>query len=133
MSVSRGDRPQRVRRRLDDDREEEYEAEYEDDEPEPPQRRRGGAVGTSGRLSAAEAAQAALREITALTGKTAEGVVSVRPSDNGWVAGVELLEARRIPSSSDMLALYEVEVDDQGDLVSYRRLERYPRGRSEAS
>lgn len=136
MSVSRRDRPERVGGRLDDDREEDYDAEYEDveyqdDEPAP--RRRGGAAGTSRRLSAAEAAGAALREITALTGKTAEGVVSIRPSDNGWVAGVELLEARRIPSSSDTLALYEVEVDDQGDLVSYRRVQRYPRGRSEAS
>lgn len=138
MSVSRRDRPERARGRLDDDLEEDYDAEYEDveyedGEPEPRPRRRGGVVGTSRRLSAAEAAQAALREISALTGRSAEGVVSIRSTENGWVAGVELLEARRIPSSSDTLALYEVEIDDQGDLVSYRRIQRYPRGRSEAS
>jgi hypothetical protein len=134
VSASRRDRPERGRGRLEDDLDEDYEAEYEDaeyeeDEPEPRRRRAGASRG----LSAAEAAAAALREITALTAKSAEGVTSVRPADGGWVAGVELLEARRVPSSSDTLALYEVEIDDEGNLTSYRRVQRYPRGRSEAS
>ncbi|GAB3975811.1 hypothetical protein GCM10029978_060910 [Actinoallomurus acanthiterrae] len=133
MSASRRDRPERAHGRRLDESDEDYAAEYEDayeeDEPEARPRRRRAAS----RLPAAEAAKAALREITALTGKSAEGVTSVRPAEDGWVAGVELLEARRIPSSSDTLALYEVEIDDGGDLTSYRRIQRYPRGRSEAS
>ncbi|MEV5709834.1 gas vesicle protein GvpO [Actinoallomurus sp. NPDC052274] len=136
MSVSRRGRPERARGRLDDDVDEDYDGEYEADdyeEDEPGPGRRGAAPAGSGRLSAAEAAHAARREITALTGKTTEGVVSIRPAENGWVAGVELLEARRVPSSSDTLALYEVEVDEEGGLVAYRRIQRYPRGRSEAS
>ncbi|MEV5753294.1 gas vesicle protein GvpO [Actinoallomurus sp. NPDC052308] len=134
MSVSRRGRPERARGRLDDDVDEDYDAEYEADdyEEDEPRSGRRGAAG-SRRLSAAEAAHAARREITALTGKTTEGVVSIRPAENGWVAGVELLEARRVPSSSDTLALYEVEVDEEGGLVAYRRIQRYPRGRSEAS
>lgn len=145
MSVSRRDRPERARRRLDDDVDEDYGADYEteyaedeatgyeDDEPEPRPGRGGAATAGRRRLSAGAAAHAALREITALTGRTAEGVVAIHPADNGWVAGVELLEARRVPSSSDTLALYEVEVDEEGGLVAYRRIQRYPRGRSEAS
>ncbi|MCO5972540.1 gas vesicle protein GvpO [Actinoallomurus soli] len=146
MSVSRRDRPERARRRLDDevdeDRGAEYEAGYdaddeaagyEEDEPEPRRGRGGAATAGSARLSAGEAAHAALREITALTGRSAEGVVAIRPGESGWVAGVELLEARRVPSSSDTLALYEVEVDEEGGLVAYRRIQRYPRGRGEAS
>jgi len=134
VSASRRDRPERAHGRLDefdDDYEAEYEDAYEEDEPETRPRRRQATSGA--RLSAAEAARAALREITTLTGKSAEGVTSVRPAENGWVAGVELLEARRIPSSSDTLAIYEVEIDDGGDMTSYRRIQRYPRGRSEAS
>jgi Gas vesicle synthesis protein GvpO len=146
VSASRRDRPERARGRLDDDLGEDYEAAYdaaayedaeddvdevdEVDEPAPRPRRRSAATR---RLSAAEAARAALEEITALTGRSAEGVTSVRPQDGGWVAGVELLEARRVPSSSDTLALYEVVLDEDGDLVAYHRLQRYPRGRSEAS
>jgi Gas vesicle synthesis protein GvpO len=148
VSASRRDRPERARGRLDDDLDEEYEPAYDDagyddveaepdepeepDEPAPRPRRRAAATVTR-RLSAGEAAGSALSEITALTGRSAEGVTSVRPQEGGWVADVELLEARRVPSSSDTLALYEVVLDEDGDLVSYRRLRRYPRGRSEAS
>ncbi|WP_433189529.1 gas vesicle protein GvpO [Actinoallomurus sp. CA-150999] len=135
MSASRRDRPERARGRRLDESDEDYAAEYEDayeeDEPETRPRRRRATSGA--RLSAAEAAKAALREITTLTGKNAESVTSVHPAEDGWVAGVELLEARRVPSSSDTLALYEVEIDDGGDLTSYRRIQRYPRGRGEAS
>jgi hypothetical protein len=134
VAPSRRDRDQRTRRRPAADLDADYEDEYEgaEDEPEPrPARRRAGR--SSGGLSAVEAAEAALRQIIAITAKSAEGVTSVQPAENGWIVGVELLEARRVPSSSDTLALYEVELDPNADLVSYRRIQRYPRGRSEAS
>ena len=83
------------------------------------------------RLVAADAAKAALRQLFELTGKKPTGVTSVEPAEGGWVVGVEVLEDQRIPSSADILALYEVEVDDEGSLVSYRRLRRYPRGRGD--
>ena len=35
---------------------------------------------------------------------------------------------RRIPDTTDVLALYEVDVDSDGDLEGYRRLRRYARG-----
>lgn len=110
-------------------------AEDEDDReeraaPSAPERRRG----RPDRLNAAEAAREGLRRITALTAKTAEGVTSVEPAEDGWIVGVELLDAKRIPSSSDTLALYEVEIDTDGELTSYRRVARYSRARgSEAS
>lgn len=80
-------------------------------------------------LSATDAAQAALHHITGMTGKSAEGIVSVRPDEDGWTVGVELLDARHIPSSSDTLALYEVEIDADGELKSYHRVARYSRAR----
>jgi Gas vesicle synthesis protein GvpO len=87
--------------------------------------------GRSDGLTAAKAGQAALRQIAELTGKESEGVTGVEPADDGWVVGVEVVEDRRIPSSTDILATYETELDMDGELVSYRRVRRYPRGRGD--
>lgn len=81
----------------------------------------------SRRLSAATAGRAALRYITELTGKDVEGVTMVTPSGEGWTVEVELVEDRRIPSSGDTLAIYSVELDSEGDLVSYRRVRSFKR------
>ena len=82
-------------------------------------------------LTAAQAARAALRQIAELTGKQPEGVTAVEPAEGGWVVGVEVVEDRRIPSSSDILAAYETGLDMDGELLSYRRVRRYPRGRTD--
>jgi Gas vesicle synthesis protein GvpO len=81
-----------------------------------------------GRLTAAKAAQMGLEQIAEVTGKEADGVASVEPSDDGWVVGVEVVEDRRIPSSTDILAIYQAELDHSGELLSYRRVTRYKRG-----
>jgi hypothetical protein len=78
------------------------------------------------------AASAALEQISELTGREAQGVVSLEPCDAGWVVGIEILEDRRVPSSADVLALYEVEVDSRGELTSYARRRRYSRGKSDS-
>ena len=41
---------------------------------------------------------------------------------------VEVVEVSRIPDSADILAVYDVRLDADGDLISYRRLRRYARG-----
>lgn len=84
-------------------------------------------------LTAADVAHEGMRQIAELTGKEPEGVTGVEPADeDGWVVGVELVEDRRIPSSTDILATYEVEIDAEGELVSYRRIKRYARGRGDS-
>lgn len=83
------------------------------------------------RSSAARVADQAREHIGALTTKTVEGVTSVEPVDDGWLVQVEVLEDQRIPSSSDRLALYEVELEEDGGLVAYRRTKRYARGQSD--
>ena len=77
----------------------------------------------AGRI-AAEAA----RQLVELTGKDAEGVVGLDRSDDGWKVEVEVVEVRRIPNTTDVLAMYEVEVDGKGSLQGYRRVRRYVRG-----
>ena len=82
----------------------------------------------SGSLTANQAAREGVRQISELTGKRPEGVTELERTDDGWVVGVEVVEDRRIPSSSDILATYEAEFGTSGELVSYRRLQRYSRG-----
>lgn len=82
-------------------------------------------------LSAVTAGRVGLHHIAELTGREAEGVVFVQPEQDGWRVGVEVVEDRRIPSSGDTLALYEIDLDREGDLLSYRRTRRYKRGRGD--
>jgi Gas vesicle synthesis protein GvpO len=82
-------------------------------------------------MTAGEAAKAALREIAALTAKRPEGVTEVERTEDGWTVGIELVEDQRIPSSSDILATYETTIDADGELLSYRRVRRYARGRGD--
>ncbi|HZB34253.1 MAG TPA: gas vesicle protein GvpO [Streptosporangiaceae bacterium] len=88
-----------------------------------------GSAKRAGGLDVAAAAQAGRRLIAAVTNREPEGVTSVEPVDTGWVIEVEVLEDRHIPSSADVLALYEVELDGDGTMLSYRRTQRYTRGR----
>jgi len=93
--------------------------------------RTSGRPGRDAGLTAPEAAQRGLRQIAELTGKEPEGITGVEPAENGWIVGVEVVEDRRIPSSTDILAIYETEFDVSGELLSYRRVRRYARGRGD--
>jgi hypothetical protein len=117
---------------LAEEPEDELAEEPEDEEPdEAGDRRARRRSRRDGGLPAAKAGQLAMRQITELTGKEAEGITGVEPGEDGWIIGVEVVEDRRIPSSTDILATYETEVDSVGELVSYRRVRRYPRGRGD--
>lgn len=85
----------------------------------------------SSALSAETAGEAGLRHITGLTAKEVEGTTRVQPVEDGWVVEVEVVEDRRVPSSGDILALYEAELDMDGTLISYQRKRRYRRGNSD--
>jgi gas vesicle protein GvpO len=131
VPAKRGERParaaQRTRRGADDtsgskDEREHDEQAIEESEESAPQR-------GANELTVATAAQEGQRLIASVTNKQPQGVTSVEPSDNGWLVEVEVLEDRHIPSSADVLALYQVEVDADGELVAYRRTQRYSRGR----
>jgi hypothetical protein len=82
-------------------------------------------------LSAVTAGRVGVRHIAELTGREAEGVVFVQPEQDGWRVGIEVVEDRRVPSSGDILALYEIDMDREGNLLSYRRTRRYKRGRGD--
>lgn len=63
-----------------------------------------------------------------MIGHTTEGVSAVRRNDDGWCVVVDVLELPRIPDTTSLLASYEVQVDQEGELMEYRRVRRYRRG-----
>jgi hypothetical protein len=69
-------------------------------------------------------------QISGLIDHDVESVISVQRNDEGWQVGVEVVESHRIPDSADILATYEVCVDEDGELLSYRRTRRYARGQT---
>jgi hypothetical protein len=85
--------------------------------------RRDGRVGSAG-----WAARRAASEVAALTGQEPETVISIERGEDGWRVGVEVVESRRVPDSADILAAYQVCLEPDGELASYRRTQRYPRG-----
>jgi hypothetical protein len=82
-------------------------------------------------MNPAKAAQKAMQQLQELTRREVEGVVGIeKQDDGGWTVSVEVVESRRIPDTTDVLAEYTVEVDDEGDLTTYSRKKRYLRGRA---
>lgn len=90
-----------------------------------------GASRRRSRLTAADVGRFGLEQIAELTGKDPEGVSGVEPAEDGWVVTVDVIEDRRIPSATDVLATYETEISPEGELISYRRVRRYARGRGD--
>jgi Gas vesicle synthesis protein GvpO len=83
-------------------------------------------------LTAAEVGRYGMQQIAELTGKEPEGVTGVEPAEDGWIVTVEVVETRRIPAATDLLATYETEIGPDGELVAYRRTRRYARGRGDS-
>ena len=82
-------------------------------------------------MTAREAADMCREYITEMAGHEPVAMTSVEPiEDDGWIVEFEVIEERRIPSSADILAIYEVEIDPDGELLAFHRTRRYHRGQT---
>jgi Gas vesicle synthesis protein GvpO len=78
-----------------------------------------------------EAIESVKRELPSLLGRPIESVLGLaREEDGGWTVAVEVVELARVPSSTDVLGLYAVSVDREGELTGYRRSRRYYRNQA---
>jgi hypothetical protein len=84
--------------------------------------------GARKRTSPMRVAAVALEQLAALTGRPSEGVVGIERDEDEWVVEIEVLELRRIPNTTDVLARYRVTADDSGEVTGYHRMQRYVRG-----
>lgn len=71
-----------------------------------------------------------MQDFSTLIGRPLVGVSGVQRRDDGWTILFEVTELERIPVSTSVLALYEVQTDDRGGITGYRRLRRYHRSQA---
>ncbi|MGW5865013.1 gas vesicle protein GvpO [Streptomyces sp. NPDC055239] len=87
---------------------------------------------TNRRPGPMEVLRTARTQLAELTGMAAESVSSFEQTDDGWTLEIEVLELTRVPDTMSLLASYQVECDPQGELLGYRRVRRYERGRADS-
>ena len=79
-------------------------------------------------LSVVKVAHRAKLQLSQITGLEAATVSAIEVHEGGWKAYVNLVELRRVPSTSDVLATYEAILDANAELLNYRRIRRFLRG-----
>jgi hypothetical protein len=104
-------------------RAEQPESEPDEDEDSQP---RGAPTGNAG-----EIVDEARTQLERLLGTESEGVTGFERSDGRWSVTLEVVEVHRVPDSTDVLASYEVILDDDRNLVSLDRKRRYRRAQVE--
>ena len=84
-------------------------------------------------VSAGDAKNAVTRareQLEELIERQVESVSSLERTQDGWRVAFEVLELSRIPESTDVLASYEMELDDDLNLRGYHQAHRYYRSQA---
>ena len=55
-------------------------------------------------------------------------VIGIAKSEEGWVVSLETVERKAIPDTMDVLGLYEVRLDNEGNLLGFDRKKLRKRG-----
>lgn len=79
-------------------------------------------------MTGPEIAQRAKEQLAQLTGLKPDTVSALTKDEEGWHVTLDMIEMKRIPDSSDVLATYEALLDSNGNLIRYERTSRYYRG-----
>ena len=85
---------------------------------------------SSGRLSSIRAAAMAQEQLEQLIQRPCESVSGLSRQPDGWAITLEVVELERVPPTTDILATYRVELDQQGELMGYERVSRYYRNQA---
>ena len=75
----------------------------------------------------AEIVREARTQLSQLTGLEPDTVSSLSKTEEGWSVEVEMVELKHVPNSRDVLATYQVILDDEGNVQRYQRTRRYRR------
>jgi len=78
-----------------------------------------------------QAAERAREQLEALLERQVEEISGLERTHDGWVATLEVLELERVPDTTDVLASYEMELDERLNLRRYQQVRRYHRAEIE--
>ena len=123
--------------RAEDDAEDEEEppppAAVQDEEPEPDSEPEPEHEPLAGGTfdETADLVRRAREQLTALRGAEPESVSELVRTHDGWMVTFEVVEVARVPETTDVMASYELVLDDDANLVRYHRIRRYSRAQAE--
>ena len=72
-------------------------------------------------LTTAQAAERAKKQISELIERQTSSVTAVSKDEKGWHVSLEMLERKAIPERMDLLASYDVLLDEEGNVVEFDR------------
>ena len=79
-------------------------------------------------MNANEIVVKAREEFISLGKKSADGITGLSKTKEGWSILMEALERKAIPDTMDVLGLYELRLDDEGNLLGLDRKKLLKRG-----
>jgi hypothetical protein len=82
----------------------------------------------NGRVPVAEAMRLAAGQLAELLRSEPDSVSSVKATQDGFTADVEVVEIERVPDTTSVMGSYRVQLDARGNLLGYERTHRYARG-----
>ena len=78
-----------------------------------------------------EIVKRAQEDFARLSKMPVDGVIGLSKTEEGWVVLLEALERRAIPDTMDVLGVYEVRLDSEGNLLGFDRKKLRKRGETE--
>ena len=67
-------------------------------------------------------------KLAALTGLPISSTLSIRKDECCWYLQLEVVEKRSLPDSQDILAIYEMTMDQEGNILDFSRVGMRRRG-----
>lgn len=65
--------------------------------------------------------QSAKKELADLTGFKSPSAIGIRKEGAAYLVTIEVVEKQSIPDSMDVLGTYEVEANEKGNILGYKR------------
>jgi len=81
-------------------------------------------------LTAAQVIDRAKKQLSELVERKTSSVTAVSKDEEGWHVSLEMLERKAIPDHMDLLARYDVLLDEEGNIVKFDRGELRTRSES---
>ncbi len=72
-------------------------------------------------LSIAQVIERGREQLSELTGLQLGSTLGVARDEEGWRVAVEMVEKHSLPDQMDILALYDINLDDDGNLLEFNR------------